>query len=269
MSAKRFSRALLIAAVIAFFCSLRAHAQELPEQKIYFRVQMIPSVVVLNNPDGWYDEGEPFVDVPLQPKEAYVFTEDLRTSDEEVFLPAGMQMVSMAASYPILCSHIERDPSFMSFPKRFCIGDFDRDGQFERAWKLKVGQPAWEFRGRVPNDALSISSPQLQPISPSQLANLPRLEIYSNHMALRRRPRDGSAPYWEAFVRVKVVSGGDRNTFFCLLQNGYCVGYTRNTLLGLGSMMMRVSDVQDEKIRVELVRNFDGVDLRELTFDPS
>ncbi|TIX51824.1 lipocalin family protein [Alteraurantiacibacter aquimixticola] len=255
---------LVVAAATSMFCAAPSFAQALPARDIEFRAQLVPASVTLTEPDGWYDERERFVDVPLQPKKAYVLDEELKTSDENVFLPSGTQMVSMRSRYSILCSHVETEAGFLNPLRRVCVGDFDRDGSYERAWQFSSGQPVWEFSARVPVAPLSISSPSLVPISPDDLANLPRLEIYSDHMALRRRPRDGSPPYWEAFVRVRITGPDGGRSFFCLTQQGYCVGYRTNTLLGLGNMVMRVIDVQDEMIRLEILSNFRGEELQDL-----
>jgi hypothetical protein len=255
---------ILIGAAVCL-TSATAFAQSLPQQSISFHQAMLLPPIVLSSPDGWYDEGELFVDLPMQPSAAFVLAEPLGEVGSEIRLEAGTQMVAMIAEYPIVCSHVSHEPGFLSPLVRVCIGDSDKDGSFEHAWSFRSGSPLWEFSGRVPEVIFPIANPELTAFDPDDLEGLPRLQIYSNHMALRRRPRDGSPPYWEGFVRGRVQgpnAGGRR--WFCLAQDGYCPGYRTNSLLGLGRMIMRVVDVQDERIRVEILSNFKGEEYRDL-----
>lgn len=226
------------------------------------RVTYSPDLVLSPIPEftqpQWFSEGQAFVDVPLVPRALFVTTTQIEAGGE-VLVDAGTRFETMRSIVPVRCTLIPaaRKGMFAS-TVRTCVADRDKDGQFETAWQVKAGAPAWEFYKTIPRETMAIINPDMEQISLDALTETPRFRIYSDHMALRRRPRDGSPPYWEAFVRAEIYAPGGGSSYYCLLQNGYCVGYRNKTLLGLGNLLMEVTKVDDERIQVRLLQNFSG-----------
>lgn len=109
--------------------------------------------------------------------EARMLTADLfETSDPLVvagkpILGRGAQLATAVSSQSVRCTVSRGEPGTLSFSRRICLTDDDRDGQFDHYFDIGLGQGGADVQltGCIPPDRIAIAPVRMEAVDPATL----------------------------------------------------------------------------------------------------
>lgn len=257
----RRGRLRLGAAVLG--ASSLAHAgaaiAQAPALKQCFKAEFFVEPINAPSEAVWIPEGDPIFETRLLPRELWKVSEPVMLAGAEVLSP-GHQLMTMRSAVPMRCNFPLMGANAPGPRERVCVFDQDRDGQFESIDVRGRGGEGWFARvwehpvGPLPK----IAPVAMTAISPAEFIGGPKLKYYSDHTPLRRKPRDGSPPYYEAFTRAKISVPNGIEWFLELAPRYSYTGLLAGSVIEFEGLWMRVEEVAAEKTKIAYRGNFAG-----------
>lgn len=111
--------------------------------------------------------------------EARMLTEDLfeaqsnGKAEGKLIFAKGAQFATAISSQAIRCTVGRGEKGTLSYTRRICLTDGNRDGVFDHYFDLGLGQGGFDvqFTGCIPNDAPAIESVEMNSVDPDTLRN--------------------------------------------------------------------------------------------------
>lgn len=207
--------------------------------------------------DHWINERDPIVAVPLVPR-AIFRSERAIIADGMELAPADTLFETMTSAIPIVCSQTRGLGDALLKERKVCLADRNRDGQLESAWAFETGAALWDFNKRIPEETVQVSPPPLLPYTITDYSVFPKFTIWSHHTALRRRPRDGSAPYWEAFYSAQIRSSAGYGNIYTVNQSS-----VPGTVFEFAGFRFLVLEIDGEHVKGRYLSGFSPVSWRD------
>lgn len=156
----------------------------------------------------WVPEDQPLFDARLLPMQLWEVTAEVNL-DGTTVLRAGDQLMTMVSNTPTRCNFPQSRDASIAARQRICLFDPDRDGVFDRAEIRGRGGAHWfAMAWEHPDETIAVDAVSMREVEPAAFRGGPSIKYYTAHIPLRRRPRDGSPPYYEAFT-ITMMYGND------------------------------------------------------------
>ncbi len=262
LSARKTITALVSVAVLVV---PGVHAQDKPPLKCY-EAEFVLEPQEFSREPIWIAEKDPLFDARLLPRELFEVKETVTLEGKSLLRP-GDQLMTMRSNSAVKCNFPQLREKAIAARQRICVFDPDADGVFDQVYVRSRGGDIWfAMAWEHPKKPTTVVEPVvMEKIDPALFKGGPSIFFYSDHTPLRRKPRDGSPPYYEAFTRAKLQGNDGLKWYMELRPNGGYDGYVKGSFLVYDDMIMIVHDVAAERMQVSYQGNF-GERLVDLPF---
>jgi hypothetical protein len=246
----------MLAAAACFFSSATV-AQNKPPLSCYDPQFYLEKI---DTPTGavWIPEDDAIFETRLLPRELWEVEQPVELGGVVVLRP-GDQLLTMRSRIPTKCNFPQLRDNGIAARQRICVFDPDGDGKFDRIYSRSRGGDIWfAMAWEHPKEGIqAIPAIAIKKIDSSQFKGGPKIKYYSDHIPLRRRPRDGSPPYYEAFTRA-LLYGNDGLRWYMTLQSPYSnKGLLNGTTVDFEGLRIKIEEVAAEKTLISYRGNFD------------
>lgn len=206
----------------------------------------------------WVPEDQPLFDARLLPMQLWEVTAEVDL-DGTTVLRAGDQLMTMVSNTPTRCNFPQRRDSSIAARQRVCLFDPDRDGVFDRAEVRGRGAIYWfAMAWEHPDEMIAVDPVSMREIEPAAFRGGPSIKYFTAHIPLRRRPRDGSPPYYEAFTIAMMYGNDGLNEQLHLDEGDGEPGILGDDVVEFEGLTIRFDEIAAETTLVTYSGNFDG-----------
>lgn len=261
-------KALRLAVSLAVCASVAAapvSAQQRPPLSCYVAEFLMEPMKLPASP-VWIPEGDPIFEARLLPKQLWEVGEAVQVGGLTLLRP-GDQLLGMRSNIPTRCNFPQMKDNSIAARERICVFDPDGDGRFDQIHSRSRGGDIWFAMAweHPKEDVLTIQPVVMNPIVREQFKGGPRIKYNAYHIPLRRKPRDGSPPYYEAFTEAS-LRGNDGLLWRMYLSLGpYGGNLLSGSVVDYGGLRIKVEEVAAEKTLISYSGNF-GPDVIKLPF---
>ncbi|MCL9998249.1 MAG: hypothetical protein NBV68_02610 [Erythrobacter sp.] len=246
-------------ALIACALGVAAEAQTKPRLACYtaeFRMEPIqkPAEAV------WIPEDSPIFETRLLPLGLYEVEQPVVLAGTTLLRPGDQLMAMRSKTTPVRCNYPQLKSADIAARERICVFDPDGDGSFDRVQVRSRGGDNWfAMAWEHPKEGVQTIAPvSMKPIAPTAFRGGPSITFYADHIPLRRKPRDGSPPYYEAFTRAKLYGADGLNWPMSLGSPAMGRGLLGGDVVLHHGLLIKVEEVAAEKTLISYKGNFDG-----------
>lgn len=212
----------------------------------------------VENPNGsiLIPEGEPIFDTRLLPTDLWEVTAPMELAGQVVLRP-GDQLMTMRSLTPTKCNFPQLRDDSIAVRERICIFDPDRDGVFDQAFSRSRGGATWfAMAWEHPALPVAVAPVAMHRIDSSEFRGGLRVKYSTYHIPLRRRPRDGSPPYYEAFTVAQLYGNDGLDERLNLVGRNPYQGLLDGSMVLVDGLQIRIEAVIAEATRVSYSGNF-------------
>lgn len=206
----------------------------------------------------WIPEDEAIFETRLLPRVLYKVDQAVVAAGVTLLRPGDQLMEMRSATTPVRCNYPQLKASDIAARERICVFDPDRDGAFDSIHVRSRGGDIWfGMAWEHPKESVQTIAPvSMTKVEPAEFRGGPSIKFYADHIPLRRKPRDGSPPYYEAFTRAKLY-GADGLNWPMTLKSPYAYrGLLGGDVLLHQGLAIKVEQVAAEKTLISYVGNF-------------
>jgi hypothetical protein len=206
----------------------------------------------------WVPEDAAIFESRLLPLGLYEVEQPVVVAGATLLRPGDQLMAMRSATTPVRCNYPQLKAKDLAARERICVFDPDKDGTFDRIHVRSRGGDIWfAMAWEHPKDGVQTIAPvSMKPVEPAAFRGGPSIKFYADHIPLRRKPRDGSPPYYEAFTRAKLY-GADGLNWPMTLNSPYVNrGLLTGDVMIHQGLGIKVEEVAAEKMLISYVGNF-------------
>jgi len=256
-SAKAMKLAGASLALVACALGVAAAAQTKPRLACYAAEFFMEPI---KTPTGavWIPEESAIFETRLLPLGLYEVTQPVVVAGAMLLRPGDQMMAMRSATTPVRCNYPQLKASDVAARERICVFDPDRDGVFDRIHVRSRGGDIWfGMAWEHPKEGVQTIAPvSMEPIDSAAFRGGPSIKYFAEHIPLRRKPRDGSPPYYEAFTIAKLY-GADGLNWPMTLNSPYVTrGLLGGDIVLHHGLGIKVEEVAAEKMLISYVGNF-------------
>jgi hypothetical protein len=200
--------------------------------------------------------------------EAPMLTEDLfETSSPivvagKIILDKNSQLATAISSQQVRCSVSRGADATLSYTRRICLTDDDRDGQYDHYFDVGLGQGGFDvqFTGCIPPDRVAISPAKMTSVDPATLRDPMKFRVKLSKISGKKvRAKDGSLLSVEnpSYEFGGSVGRNDRlwNYYSFCLQGSCRVPLGMTMSVKVEGIALRVLRQDGDRAVVEVLRN--------------
>lgn len=246
-------------ALLACALAVAAEAQTKPRLACY-TAQFRHEPIKIPAEATWIPEDSPIFETRLLPVELYEVEQPVVVAGATLLRPGDQLMGMRSKTTPVRCNYPQLKASDIAARERICVFDPDKDGVFDRVHVRSRGGDIWfAMAWEHPKDGIQTIAPvSMKPIEPTAFRGGPSITFYADHIPLRRKPRDGSPPYYEAFTRAKLHGADGLNWPMTLGSAAMGRGLLGGDVVLHQGLLIKVEEVAAEKTLISYRGNFDA-----------
>ena len=208
----------------------------------------------------WIPEDSPIFETRLLPAELYAVEQPVVLAGATLLRPGDQLMAMRSKTTPVRCNYPQLKASDIAARERICVFDPDKDGIFDRIHVRSRGGDIWfAMAWEHPKEGVQTIAPvSMKQIAPADFRGGPSITFYADHIPLRRKPRDGSPPYYEAFTRAKLHGADGLNWPMLLGSASMGRGLLNGDVFAHHGLIIKVEEVAAEKTLISYLGNFDA-----------
>jgi hypothetical protein len=206
----------------------------------------------------WIPEDSAIFETRLLPRGLYKVDQPVVLAGVTLLRPGDQLMEMRSATTPVRCNYPQLKASDIAARERICVFDPEKDGTYDRVQVRSRGGDIWfAMAWEHPKEGVQTIAPvSMTKVEPAEFRGGPSIKFYADHIPLRRKPRDGSPPYYEAFTRAKLY-GADGLNWPMTLKSPYPYrGLLEGDVLLHQGLAIKVEQVAAEKTLISYRGNF-------------
>ena len=244
-------------ALLACALAAASEAQTKPRLACYtaefFMEQITPPAEAV-----WVPEDSAIFETRLLPRGLYKVDQAVELAGVTLLRPGDQLMEMRSATVPVRCNYPQLKASDIAARERICVFDPDKDGTYDRVHVRSRGGDIWfAMAWEHPKEGTQTIAPvSMTKVEPSEFRGGPSIKFNAYHIPLRRKPRDGSPPYYEAFTQAKLY-GADGLNWPMRLNTPYTYrGLLAGDVFLHQGLGIKVEQVAAEKMLISYAGNF-------------
>jgi hypothetical protein len=251
--AKRLGMAI---ALIAGAASSVAEAQVKPPLRCY-AADFFLEPITFEPGARWIPEDDPIFETRLLPLQLFEVEQPVIVGGITL-LRSGDQLIGMRSKTATRCNFPQLKEAAIANRDRICVFDPDGDGVFDRIHTRSRGGANWfAMAWEHPKEGVqTIPAVSMKVIDPATFRGGPRIRYGAFHIPLRRKPRDGSPPYYEAFTGAALRGNDGLNWPMTLSSPFVNRGLLKGDTIEHQGLSIKVEDVAAEKTLISYEGNF-------------
>lgn len=205
----------------------------------------------------WVPEDDPIFETRLLPMQLYAVDQSVVVGGITLLRP-GDQLIGMRSKIATRCNFPQLKETAIAARDRICVFDPDGDGVFDRIHTRSRGGANWfTMSWEHPKEGVqTIPAVSMSPLDPAAFKGGPRIRYGAIHIPLRRKPRDGSPPYYEAFTGAALLGNDGLNWPMTLTSPYVNRGLLGGDKVEHQGLLLKIEQVAAEKTLISYEGNF-------------